>query len=54
MLEEQGALGVEKVPLMITGISESGYLTAVDDGNANYELHPDGNRYLQEALFAPL
>jgi len=35
---------MQKVALRITGISDSGYMTAVDSRGEGFELHPDGNR----------
>ena len=32
------------VALRITGISETGYMTATDSKGEVFELHPDGNR----------
>jgi len=42
-LEEEKGGGMQKVALRITGISDSGYMTAVDSRGEGFELHPDGN-----------
>ena len=41
MLEEDG--GATSVMLTIKGVTGTGYLLAVDNKGARYELHPDGN-----------
>jgi len=45
VLEEEKGGEMNKVPLRITGISDTGYMTAIDSKGENFELHPDGNRY---------
>ena len=44
MLEEEKSGKIERIALRIMGISDSGYMTAVDGTGAVFELHPDGNR----------
>lgn len=39
-----GLSGPQKIPLVITGLSDTGYLLAEDEKQGTYELHPDGNR----------
>ncbi len=39
-LEEDGQL----VPVRVRGLSQHGYLEAMDAQGEGYELHPDGNR----------
>lgn len=45
VLEEQAHAGPTKIALEIKGISETGFLTAVDTKGETFELHPDGNRF---------
>ena len=35
--------GEREVRLTVAGLTASGYLLAVDDIGAEFELHPDGN-----------
>ena len=44
MLEEEEGEISRKVPLIVQGLTPSGYLKAVDQGGNLFELHPDGNR----------
>jgi hypothetical protein len=44
VLEEEKGGEMNRVPLKITGISDNGYMTAVDSKGDIFELHPDGNR----------
>lgn len=46
-LMEAGADGRKRmVPLVIRGLTPSGYLLATDKNGDKFELHPDGNRFV--------
>ena len=44
VLEEEYDGHSRQVPLVVQGLTSSGYLKAVDQGGQLFELHPDGNR----------
>ena len=44
VLEEGQPGAQQQVPLVVRGLTPSGYLAATDERGEQYELHPDGNR----------
>ncbi len=44
LLEEGHDDSTRQEPVTITGLSENGYLSAIDADGKTIELHPDGNR----------